>query len=145
MSSLITSLKSEITRVARKELKGELQALRKTTTTHRSEIAALKRLIKTLATELKAIKRTDKTLNKTASSDQDSAKPTRIRFTAQRLFTQRTKLGLSKVEMAKLIGASSLSVHKWEAGTTQPRVAQMEKIASVMKMGKKEAQAALQS
>lgn len=145
MSSLITSLKSEITRVARKELKGELQSLRKTTTAHRSEIAALKRLVKTLATELKALKRTTTASNNTASPSQDSANPTRIRFTAQRLCTQRTKLSLSKVEMAKLIGASSLSVHKWETGTTQPRAAQMEKIALVMKMGKKEAQAALQS
>jgi hypothetical protein len=43
MSSLINSLKSEIARVARKELKDELLALRKASAAHRSEIAALKR------------------------------------------------------------------------------------------------------
>ncbi|MFZ2326768.1 MAG: hypothetical protein WAW73_07615 [Rhodoferax sp.] len=57
MSSLINSLKSEIARVARKELKDELLALRKATTAHRSEIAALKRQVKSLAAAFKATTR----------------------------------------------------------------------------------------
>ena len=53
MNPLANALKSEIARVARKELKDELLALRKVTTTHRSEIAALKREVKALRAQLK--------------------------------------------------------------------------------------------
>ncbi len=143
MSSLITSLKSEMTRIARKELKAELQPLRKATTSHRSEIAALKRLVKSLATEVKAIKRTRRPLGKELSGPEESAKPNRIRFTAERFSALRAKLGLTQAEMARVLDASSLSVHKWEAGAVQPRAAQLEKIAAVMKLGKREARALL--
>lgn len=145
MSSLISSLKSEITRVARKELKGEMQSLRKITTAHRSEIAALKRMVKSLSAEMKTIKRSGKPMGKEPSGLEGTAKPGRIRFTAERFAALRKKLGLTQVEMAKVLGASSLSVHKWEAGAVQPRAAQLEKIASTMKLGKKEARALLEA
>ncbi len=144
MSSLITSLKSEITRVARKELKGELQSLRKITTAHRSEIAALKRQLKSLASELRAVKRTSGPVAKAPSPDEAPTQPSRIRFTAERFAAQRSKLGLTQTEFAQLLDASSLSVHKWESGTVQPRAAQLTKIAAVMKLGKREAAALLQ-
>lgn len=143
MSSLISSLKSEITRVARKELKGELQSLRKATTVHRSEIAALKRQLKSLASELKAIKRTHKSAASPAPDADAPEKRSGIRFTAQRFAALRVKLGLTQAEIAKVLGASSLSVHKWETGAVQPRAAQLAKIASVMKLSKREARALL--
>lgn len=43
--NLATVLKSEITRVSRKEVRSELQSLKKSPATHRSDIAALKRRI----------------------------------------------------------------------------------------------------
>lgn len=138
MSSLVTSLKSEITRVARKELKGDLQLLRKITTAHRSEIAALKRQVKVLASEIKAANSTIKSAVKQIPAAELVEKPNGIRFTAERFAALRKKLGLTQTEMAKVLGASSLSVHKWETGNVQPRAAQLEKIASVMKLGKKE-------
>nr|WP_295771643.1 helix-turn-helix domain-containing protein [Rhodoferax sp.] len=144
MSSLISSLKSEITRVARKELKGELQSLRKVTTVHRSEIAALKRQLKSLAAELKGVKRTNKSGVDAPSAGEAPEKHSGIRFTAQRFAALRAKLGLTQSELAKVLDASSLSVHKWETGAAQPRAAQLAKIASAMKLGKREARALLQ-
>lgn len=144
MSSLIASLKSEITRVARKELKGELQSLRKITTAHRSEIAALKRQLKTLVSELRVIKRSSGPVARATSPNEEPIPTSRIRFTAERFAAQRSKLGLTQSEIAKLLEASSLSVHKWESGMVQPRAAQLAKIAVVMKLGKREAAAMLQ-
>lgn len=144
MSSLMTSLKAEIARVARKELKDELQSLRKLTTAHRSEIAALKRQMKALASELKTVKRTNKSATKESPVTETSKRPVGIRFTAERFAALRAKLGLTQTEMAKLLGASALSVHKWESGAVQPRAAQLQKIASAMKLGKREAAAMLQ-
>lgn len=143
MSSLIASLRSEITRVTRKELKGELQSLRKVTTAHRSEIAALKRQVKSLVSELKTIKRATGPHTKERTAAEHEEHPVRIHFTAERFGALRAKLGLTQVDMAKLLGASALSVHKWEAGTAQPRSAHLAKIASAMKLGKREARALL--
>lgn len=109
MSSLIDSLKSEIARVARKELKDELQSLRKLTTAHRSEIAALKRQMKSLASELKTVKRAHKPAAKESTVVETSEPTGRIRFTAERFAAFRSKLGLTQTEMAKLLGASALS------------------------------------
>lgn len=143
MTTFANSLKAEITRVARKELKGELLSLRKVATAHRSEIAALKRNVKSLTSELKAIKRTSQPIAEERNAPNDVGQHTRIRFTNERFGTLRARLGLSQVEMAKLLAASSLSVHKWEAGTVQPRAAQLAKISWAMKLGKREARALL--
>jgi DNA-binding transcriptional regulator YiaG len=143
MSSLINSLKSEIARVARKELKDELLALRKASAAHRSEIAALKRQVKALVTAVKAGARMSKSLGQKMPAVSASAQPG-IRFTAKRFAALRTKLGLTQAQMATLLGVSYLSVHKWEGGKAQPRAAQQQKIANVMKMGKREALRQLQ-
>jgi len=143
MSSLINSLKSEIARVARKELKDELLALRKAVTAHRSEIAALKRQVKALASAVKAGVRTSRAHGHEVSAVPAAASPG-IRFSAERFAALRAKLGLTQAQMANLLGVSYLSVHKWEGGKAQPRAAQLQKIAAVMKMGKREALRQLQ-
>lgn len=139
MSSLINSLKSEIARVARKELKDELLALRKATTAHRSEIAALKRQVKSLASELKATSKASRANNKVPAAEESATKPS-IRFSAARLTALRAKFGITQAQMASLLGVSYLTVHKWEAGAANPRTAQLQKIATVARLGKREVQ-----
>jgi DNA-binding transcriptional regulator YiaG len=142
MISLINSLKSEIARVARKELKDELLALRKATTTHRSEIAALKRQVKSLASALKSTTKAAKANSKEVSVADAPTTPG-IRFSAARLVALRAKWGITQAQMAAVLDVSYLSVHKWEAGAAKPRAAQLQKIAAVMKMGKREVQKTL--
>ncbi|TAH13902.1 MAG: XRE family transcriptional regulator [Curvibacter sp.] len=138
MSTLISSLKSEIARVARKELKEELLAIRKSTTTHRSEIAALKRQVKSLAAALKASTRSSGPRSKSAPESDEAAASPSIRFNPQRLANFRSKVGITQAQMAALLEVSYLSVHKWEAGASKPRAAQLQKIAAALKLGKRE-------
>ena len=145
MSTLINSLKLEIARVARKEFKEELQALRKVTTSHRSEIAALKRQVKSLATALKAATKNSKASSKTSPATDAPATVPGIRYSAERLVALRNKFGITQTQMASLLGVSYLSVHKWEAGGAQPRAAQLQKIALASKMGKREVLRKLQA
>lgn len=142
MSSFIKSLKSEIARVARKELKDELLALRKATTSHRSEIAALKRQVKSLASALKASTKASRASSKDVATDEPATAG--IRFSAARLASLRAKFGITQAQMASLLGVSYLSVHKWEAGAAKPRATQLQKIAAVVKMSKRDVQQALQ-
>ena len=142
MSTFATSLKSEIARVARKELKDELLSLRKSATAHRSEIAALKRDVKALMVALRATQRalpkpeaapTKDPGTSSARGPKSSAKE----FDAAAFAALRQSFGITQAQMATLVEASPLSVYKWESGKVTPRAAQLERIQAVMKMGKR--------
>ncbi len=147
MSTFADTLKSEIARVARKELKGEIAALRKVVTAHRSEIAALKREITALqrATRQiqKAVAARSTSQDNVASDTLTQRRGRKPKFNAQKLAAHRAKLGLTQAQLAQLIGASTLSVYKWEAGRVTPRAAQQDQIAGVLKLGKRAAKAQL--
>lgn len=148
MSNIADALKQEIARVARKELKGEIAALRKLTSTHRSDIAALKREIKALHG---VVKRLQKGLSRPVAAPSPKPQENTIKrrggrseFSAEQLAAHRAELGLTQAQMARLIGASALSVYKWESGKVQPRAAQQEQIAAALKLGKRAVKAKLQ-
>ena len=140
MPNLATLLKNEISRVARKEQRGDSLALKKSVSSHRSEIAALKRRI--LALE-QALRRLDKASAKASSPAlADDAAPARsTRFSAKGLTAQRRRLGLSAAELGLLLGTSAQSVYNWEAGEIRPRARHLVAIAALRTLGKKEAAA----
>lgn len=145
MTTFADSLKREIARVARKELKSELTLLRKTTAGHRSEIAALKRDLKSLQSENKDLARRLKAVGTGAGAvmrsknDELRAKPGRkVVYNAEAFAAMRAKLGLTQAQMATLLGVSSLSVYKWESGQVEPREKQKAKILALRGVGKRE-------
>ncbi|MEO5658327.1 MAG: helix-turn-helix transcriptional regulator [Polaromonas sp.] len=145
MSTFSTSLSSEIARVAKKELKSELQALREASTAQRREIALLKKQIKALATLVKSSQKTVKKPKDEATTDSPTQKRQRTIFGPTALVAYREQMGFTKGQMAQLLDASPLSVYKWETGKAQPRMAQLQKIANVIKLGKRAALAQLQT
>jgi DNA-binding transcriptional regulator YiaG len=143
MSSFAIALKAEIARVARKELKGELLAIRKIAASHRTEISALKRDLKALRSQLKSNQRSLKFGPPAAPRELRENRSRAERFSAEAFAAKRAKLGLTQLQMARLLEASALSVYKWESGSVQPRAAQIARILAVQKMGKREASARL--
>ncbi|MBX3658140.1 MAG: helix-turn-helix domain-containing protein [Ramlibacter sp.] len=140
MSNIGTVLKSEISRVARKELRGETQALKKSISQYRTQIAELKRRLQALEQQVKRVgKAAGKATPVAAKSDGGS----NLRFSAKGFGAQRKRLGLSAAALAKILGVSQLSVYKWESGKARPRAKQLESIASLRGMGKREAAARL--
>src|SRR5689334_21912225 len=96
MPNIATLLKNEISRVARREQRGESLALRKSVSAHRAEIAALKRRLQALEQQ---IRRLSKAQTRAAPADEaDEAPVTRMRFSAKGLLAQRRRLGLSAAE-----------------------------------------------
>jgi DNA-binding transcriptional regulator YiaG len=71
----------------------------------------------------------------------DSQEQGSHRFSSKGLTQNRQRLGLSAKNFGALIGASSLSVYKWEKGDVRPRAKYLAAIASVRALGKKEAAA----
>lgn len=137
MPDIASALKAEIVRIARKQVKGETEALRRATAGYRRDIAALKRRIEQLERLGKRVRRTSE------PQEQDREEGRQLRFSASRFAAQRAKLGLSAADFALLLGVSSLSVYKWEKGETRPRAAQLQAIAQARGLGKREAQARL--
>lgn len=145
MPTFADSLKKEIARVARRELKGEFSSLRKASAAQRSEIAALKRDLKSLVSQNKSLARQLKSASgtkqaPTADVEKVRKKPGRqVIYSAERFAAMRKKLGMTQAQMAHLLGVSSLSVYKWEKGDVEPREAQKSKILALRTLGKREA------
>ena len=134
MPNIGTVLKSEISRVSRKEVRGETLALKKSVSQYRSQIADLKRRVHALE---QLVKRAGKARNSSAGEPPEPGG--NLRFSAKGLAAQRRRLGLSAASVARLLGVSALSVYKWESGKTRPRAKQIEAIARLRGMGKREA------
>lgn len=148
MTTFANSLKKEIARVARKELRDEMAAMRKLSVLQRSEIAALKKQLKALQSQVNRLgrARAEPVREAPATAGAASVAPPRgkpgrkVVFTAERLKTQRARLGLTQEQMAKLLGVSSLSIWKWESGGAVPRASRVPKILERLALGKREAQ-----
>ncbi len=139
MPNLAALLKSEISRIARKEVRSETQAFKKASAQYRSDIAALKRRIAGLESTLKKLDKASPRNRKTA--EEPAQLP--LRFRVDGFATLRKKLGLSAADMARLLGVSAQSVYHWESGKSKPRAGQLAAIAQVRKLGKREAAARL--
>ena len=141
MPNIASILKSEISRVARRAVRGEILELKKAVSGYRSEIAALKR--RTLALE-QELRRLSKTSSKASEAGNEAPSHT-PRFSAKGLAAQRRRLALSAHDCGLLVGASGQSVYNWEDGKAHPRAKQLPAIAALKTMGKKQAAARLAS
>ncbi len=136
MPNIGSVLKSEIARVSRKELRTETEALKKSIAQYRAQIADLKRRTQALEQQ---VKRLGKGTGRAAAAPAEASDEPQVRFSAKSLASQRRRLGLSASSVAKLLGVSALSVYKWESGNTRPRAKQIQAIAGLRKMGRREA------
>jgi len=139
MPNIGTVMKGEISRLARKEVRAEVESLRKASAAYRSDIAALKRQVAELE---KQLKRAAKASSPAPVKEEPKA---RVRFSASGLKSLRAKLGLSAADMGKLAGVSGQSIYHWEQGKSVPRQAQVLKLAALRGLGKKQANAQLET
>lgn len=92
MPNIGNILKEEITRLARREVRSQVDTTKKATTTHRHEIAALKRQVANLERQITLLLRKSASVRPEVSPEA-TAKP--MRFSAKRLQSQRSRLGLA--------------------------------------------------
>lgn len=149
MTNLASLLKAEISRVARKEIRAEIEALRKASTQHRSHIAALRRQVQELE---RALRRTvaaqgrqgggaAAAANHTDATDDEGP---RRRFSPKRLAGHRSKLGLSAAAYGQLVGVSGQTIYNWEQGQARPRPEQLNKLVAVRTLTRASAATQLQ-
>lgn len=139
MPNIMGVLKLEITRLARKEARGQTAVLKKMSAQYRRDIAGLKRQVAKLQKQAAVVEKA--VLKQAPVVAVDAAE--KMRFTAKGLVSQRKRLGLSADDYAKLAGVSAISIYKWEGGKVRPRQAQVAALAALRGISKKEALARL--
>lgn len=141
MASIDNVFKTEVARLARRELRVEVAPLTKAISVQRKAIATLRKQVSDLERQVRKLSAGSKrtrvaTPEETSDTEGAEIKP---RFSASRLAAHRQKLGLSAQAYAKLVGASALSIYKWEQGKVRPRAAQITALAAVRNLNKSQA------
>jgi len=147
MPNLTSTLKQEISRLARKELRNETESLKKSSARYRSEIATLKRRVedleRQLAQSMRGTGRAPAKVNGAAHSAIETGHngngSARMRYSAKSLAAQRKRLGLSAAEFGKLVGVSAQSIYNWESQKARPREKQLVAFAAIRQMGRRDA------
>jgi len=140
MPNIASVLKSEISRIARKEIRAEVEGLKKSVSSHRTEIAALKRHSQSLE---QALRRLGKSMPRqaTAAAAEVAEASKSTRFSAKDLASQRRRLGLTIEGCALLLGTAGKSIYRWETGKAQPRETYWPSIAALRTLSKEQAAA----
>lgn len=141
MPNLANILKDEIRRLAKKEVKSEIAALRKVSTQHRKDLAALKRDNRALARRVALLESAARRRDSGPAAVAESGP--QLRFSPGWVVRHREKLGFSQAQYAALVGVSAMTIHNWERGHSRPREAQLAAWGAIKKLGKREALAKL--
>jgi DNA-binding transcriptional regulator YiaG len=141
MPNIAAVLKEEISRLARKEIRRQTNALRNASAQYRRGIAEMKRWVSDLQHKVASLERQ---VLKDVSPQVTEADAKRVRFTAKGLRSQRKRLELSAADYGKLVGVTGQTIYSWERGTSRPRKHQLARITSVRGMGKRQARARLE-
>jgi len=141
MPNLGSVLKQEIARIARREMKSQISVTKRASAQHRKHIASLRRQIDMLERKIANL------LSRppAAEASTETEPEVRVRFAPKGLRSLRDRLGLSAERFGKLVGVSGQSVYNWEHRVTTPRASQLQVIASVRSLGKREALARLEA
>jgi DNA-binding transcriptional regulator YiaG len=135
MGTIDTAIKTEIVRLARREmrklsapLKDEVRRLKKRDAERKAHIVALEKQVR----KLHARERLTETTAKVVTGD------VKGRLSPRLIRSLRKKLGLSQNEFAKLLAVSAVSIGNWEAGRMNPRPDMRAKILSFRGMKRRE-------
>ncbi|MHC5024334.1 MAG: helix-turn-helix domain-containing protein [Planctomycetota bacterium] len=145
MTTLATTLKNEITRLSRKEIRTQTASTKKASAAHRREIAELKRLVQDLSKRVAFLEGQErKRVSRPAATIEAKEPANGFRFSPGWVKAHRQKLGFSAADYARLVGVSALTIYNWEHGRTRPREQQLAALATVRALGKREAQRRLE-
>ena len=142
MPNLAATLKEEIQRLARKEIKAQTGATKQAVAQYRREIAKLKRKVREQEKKIAFLEGQER---KRVEAPQAAEQATEgARFSARSVKSQRERLGFSAADYAKLVGVSALTIYNWEHGKSRPRQEQLAALVAVRGIGKREALARLE-
>jgi DNA-binding transcriptional regulator YiaG len=138
MSKMMNALKSEIVRLAHKEIKKELAPAKRVTTAQRGLIAGLRRQVNALQKQLDALRKSIPAPGIAVMAKTEPAG--RFWITGQGVKALRKRLGLTQANFGKLAGVTSNAVVKWEVqkGKLGLRKATAGKLQEIRRLKKRD-------
>ncbi len=134
MPDVASVLKEEIIRLARSEIKKQIdplskrvQELNKTVTQQKKQIAVLEK------SQSRAAKKTSSVVQPVDEESSSSA-----RVTIVSIKSHRKRLNLSQREMGLLLGVSMQTIIRWEAGKGSPRGESKDAFFALRDMGRRQ-------
>jgi len=141
MPNIAAVLKEATSRLARKELHRQTNALKKASAQYRRDIPEMNRRVSNLQRKVKPLEKDDL---KNVPSQVTEVEVQRARFTAKGLRPPRKRRGLSAGDYGQLIGVTDQTIYNWAHQTARPREQQVTIIASIRGLGKRQARARLE-
>ncbi len=144
MSNIMSALKAEIVRLARKEAMQVVAPVKKASANYRGLIAGLRKQLDALQNEVAALRRVAPKADKAVLAKQ--APEGRFWITGKGVKTLRKRMGLTQAQFGKLAGVSVPTVVKWEGSQGKAPIrlkAAIVRLQAMRGMGKKEAAGAL--
>ena len=148
MPNIASVFKAEIARLARKELRGNSEGLKKTVAAQRTDIASLKRRVQALEAMVKRLAKdsdAEQRRSRPEPSEATESGLSGLRFRPAGMAANRKRLGLSAADFGLLVGATGQSIYAWEAGKAKPRPQALAAIAALRGAGKREVEARLEA
>jgi DNA-binding transcriptional regulator YiaG len=135
LGKIESTIKSEIQRLAKHEIRTVFRPLRK-------EVWAMKVKLSNLLKGFSPLNRLAKEMSKTKSAEPKlAASPEEVkasRFTPERIRRLRMKLGISMRELGLLTGATIGAVLSWEKGKFKPRGEKKAALVALRKVRKRD-------
>lgn len=140
--NVMSVLKAEISRLARKESKLEVAPVKKVNATYRGHIAALRKQVNALQKEVAGLKKALPAPEKILSAKTEPEG--RFWITGKGVRAMRKKVGLTQVKFGKLVGVSVPTVVNWEKAKGKVEIrkkATMARLQGLKGKGKREVSA----
>ena len=140
MPNIMTALKSEISRLARKEAKQVVAPVQKASANYRGLIAGLRKQIDALQNEVAALRRAAPKAEKALAAAQEPQG--RFWITGKGVKALRKRLGLTQALFGKLAGVSVPTIVNWEGADGKVdirRKATVARLQAIRGMGKRQA------
>ena len=140
MPNIMSALKSEISRLARKEAKQVVAPVKKASANYRSLIAGLRKQLDALQSEVAALRRAAPKAEKVLATAREPQG--RFWITGKGVKALRQRLGLTQAQFGKLAGVSVPTVIKWEGAKGKAPIrlkAAIARLQAIRGMGKKQA------
>ncbi len=136
MGKIETAVKSEITRLAKKEIRAVCQPLARDVRQLKRTVSQLRKVV--LALEKVAALWHEQVREKRTILQASEEEVEAARFSPRLIRSLRKRLGLSQGQLATVVGVSSASVGFWEQGRTRPTGLNRTALVALRKLGRRD-------
>lgn len=131
MPNIMSVLKSEISRLARKEAKAVVSPVKKVSSTYRTLIAGLRKQLDALQREVSSLKRALPKAERALTATEPEG---RFWITGKGVRAMRKRTGLTQAKFAKLVGVSVPTVVNWEKAKGKVEIRRKETMARIQSL-----------